>query len=352
MTEENLPQETPIVESPEAPSVAPEVTPEDVVVAVPLPQNSAPTIPQLSIALALLVGVLGSPYALSLWHSFEGAPEAAQESRDAAVPEERASADDPFADVTLEARAAYVWDVAAQKPLYAKHADERLPLASLTKLMTGLVAYETHASDDTIAITLDAIAQDGEDGFSDGDLWRTQDLLDFTMVSSSNDGAYALAAAVGESGIDGEETFVSRMNNRADELGLKETYYTNPTGLDMSESVSGGYGSARDMAFLMEYIVTRAPKVIGSTIRATATYADESGKTHTATNTNPSVEQITSILGSKTGYTDLAGGNLVVAFDAGLNHPVVIAVLGSSRNGRFSDVEELHKRTMRALTNE
>ena len=58
---------------------------------------------------------------------------------------------------------------------------------------------------------------------------------------------------------------------------------------------------------------------------------------------------IAGVLASKTGYTTLAGGNLVVAFDAGLNHPVIVAVLGSSYNGRFSDVTTLIEAAKAAL---
>lgn len=317
-----------------------------------MPPVGVPTIPQLLVALSLLLVLLGSPHLISLWHAVEdkiavetgGVPlEGTGVAPDVAYT-------DPFADVALEAQAAYVWDVSTGKALYAKDAHAQLPLASLTKLMTGLVAYETYEEDTRVKITLDAITQDGENGLKDGDTWKMGELLGFTMMSSSNDGAYALAAAAGAFEREDGGGFIDHMNAKARELGLAQTYFTNPTGLDAENMVeSGGYGSARDMAFLMEHIITHTPEVVAHTTESAGVFVDEGGEMHTATNTNQSIGMVANALASKTGYTALAGGNLVVAFDAGLNHPIVIAVLHSSREGRFTDVEDLLERTKRAL---
>ena len=69
-----------------------------------------------------------------------------------------------------------------------------------------------------------------------------------------------------------------------------------------------------------------------------------------AVNTNERIADIPGLIGSKTGFTRLAGGNLVIAYDAGLNRPIVIAVLGSTRKGRFSDVTTLINATAHVLT--
>lgn len=323
----------------------------------PLPQETpvtagVPTAPQLVVAALMLATLLGSPYIPTMWNFLETNVAGTTAPTGTTVSEttSQSTASDPFADITLEAEAAYVWDVSAQKPLYAKNANAQLPLASLTKLMTGLIALESYDENKPVRITLDAITQDGENGFEDGDTWKASELLGFTMISSSNDGAYALAAAAGAFNKSDGGGFIDRMNARAKDLGLAQTYFTNPTGLDASAIESGSYGSARDMAFLMEYIIKHAPLVVAHTTEPVATFIDESGEIHTATNTNQAIGAIANALGSKTGYTELAGGNLVVAFDAGLNRPVVIAVLGSSREGRFNDVEQLLERTQQVLT--
>ncbi len=308
-----------------------------------------PTIPQLFVAVGILVLVLGSPYVLKFVNI---SPAPAESKAQPLLPPPPVMPDpqkEGFENISLQAESAYVWDVSGQRALFNKNAQAQLPLASLTKLMTALVAHETYGDNGVVPITLDAISQDGENGFNDGDMWNSKELLDFTLMTSSNDGAYALAAAAGallekESG-DPEAVFIKKMNAKAEEIGLTHTYFTNSTGLDTSESQSGSYGSARDMAFLMEYIIEYAPQILEHTVETTAQFTDEQGERFSATNTNQSIKNLENALGSKTGYTTLAGGNLVVAFNAGLNHPIIISVLGSSREGRFADIEALRKET-------
>lgn len=311
-------------------------------------EDRLPTVPQLCIAIFLLVVVLGYPTAMQFIGESRTIATATPQQH-LAEQEEKGSdahqAADPFGDITISAKAAYVWDVAKQRPLYTKNAQAQLPLASLTKLMTALVASELYDTDTPIPITLDAIRQDGENGFEDGDEWEVKDLLDFTLMTSSNDGAYALAAAAGTSGGDsGEESFVKKMNEKAEEIGLTQTYFINATGLDASEMQSGSYGSARDVAMLVEYILEHAPHLLQRTTQATASFTNLRGTAYSATNTNEAIENLDYPLASKTGYTVLAGGNLVIAFNVGLNHPVIVSVLGSTREGRFTDVDTLRER--------
>jgi D-alanyl-D-alanine carboxypeptidase len=95
------------------------------------------------------------------------------------------------------------------------------------------------------------------------------------------------------------------------------------------------------VSFLMEYIVENHPEILTSTTLPQTRVYNEVGQYHEAENTNDIVLQIPNIIGSKTGYTDLAGGNLTIAFDAGFNRPIVVTVLGSTRYGRFADVKAL-----------
>jgi serine-type D-Ala-D-Ala carboxypeptidase (penicillin-binding protein 5/6) len=323
-----------------------------------VPKDQIPTIPQLCIAITLLSVVLGYPYltkTLMPWATnavTHTAPSTEQHAAPTLSKDTQPNPPpDPFQDVEIEAKAAYVWDVTSQRALYSKNPNAQLPLASLTKLMTALVVYESKG-DELTSITLGAINQEGENGFHDGDTWHTDDLLAFTLMTSSNDGAYALAAAVGSSEEgrgDPEGAFVEQMNAKAREIGLTQTYFTNATGLDISDTQSGSYGSARDMAFLMEYLVRSAPHILEATTLATAEFSDEAGAHYTATNTHETVESIPGALGSKTGYTVLAGGNLVIAFNAGSNRPVVVSVLGSTKEGRFTDVRLLTEKAIALL---
>lgn len=243
----------------------------------------------------------------------------------------------------IGAKAAYVWDVTAQRALFKKEADAVLPLASITKLMTALVAFELIDNETPVAVGQTAIRQYGSSGLSDGESFRFEELRDLTLLTSSNDGAYAIAAAAGELLI--PETplpaFVDSMNIRAEELGLTQTVFYNPTGLDISNAQAGSYGSARDVTFLMEYLLLHHPDILEATRESEARIYNTDGAYHDSENTNRIVTKIPELIGSKTGYTELAGGNLTIAFDAGLNRPVIVTVLGSSRNGRFADVETL-----------
>lgn len=259
----------------------------------------------------------------------------------------------PFSNINLQAQAVYVWDVQNQRVLYKKNEQEVLPLASVTKLMTALVAHELLEERAKVAIGNEAVAQYGNSGLSEGEVFNRLSLTDLTLMSSSNDGAYALAAAAGNTlGTNGATAFVHAMNIRAEELGLHHTSFKNPTGLDTSETESGAVGSAKDMAFLMEHIVQHEPDILTFTKTDQARVYSEDGTYHDTENTNYYINQIPGLIGSKTGYTDLAGGNLVVAFDAGLNRPIVITVLGSTRHERFTDVITLVEETQKQLTQE
>ncbi len=252
------------------------------------------------------------------------------------------SAPFPFDTVALTARAAFVYDAATGKTLFEKNADAQLPLASLTKLMTTLAA---RAAAPRYALV--PLAGEGE--------WSLNDLLSFTLMSSSNDGA-AAAAAVGGSflsktGADKEnrQQFIAEMNREAAALGLSSVYFLNETGLDENTELSGGYGSARDAARLVAFAYRTHPELFGATTHAVASFTEENGARHEADNTNKIVADIPMLRASKTGLTDLAGGNLAVLFDAGVVKPIAVIVLGSTEEGRFEDVKTLVAATLQFL---
>lgn len=263
---------------------------------------------------------------------------------------------DHFAGIALTAKAAYVYDAATGVVLYAKNEHEALPLASLTKAMTALVAAESGDRASTVAIRPDDVLVEGDSGLLPGEKLPLKDILDFTLVASSNDGAHAVAAWAGgsvddTSGAYGapEDRFVVRMNEHAKKIGLADTTFSNPTGLDLSSYTAGAYGSARDMAFLFAYINKNHPEILSATTNDRVTVWSQDALPHTATNTNPYVTKIPGITGSKTGYTELAGGNLVISIDAGVARPVIIAVLGSTEQGRFEDVAHLAQAALEAI---
>ncbi|MFC1775660.1 hypothetical protein ACFLY0_02315, partial [Patescibacteria group bacterium] len=101
----------------------------------------------------------------------------------------------PFENISIEAKAAYVLDLNSGEVLYTKNENQQFPLASVTKVMTALIATELAPNSGLkIRIAHDTLEPEGDSGFLVGELWRLKDMLDFTLVSSSNDGARAAAS--------------------------------------------------------------------------------------------------------------------------------------------------------------
>ena len=250
-----------------------------------------------------------------------------------------------FDNLSLQAKSVYVFDLLKNKVLYEKNSLAQLPLASITKLMTALTAVELFPKDTRITIRKEFLEEEGDTGLLSEESWKLKDLLDFSLIVSSNDGARSVASVVGAFNIKSEDydlgrkDFIHKMNVKAQELGLEQTYFINETGLDEG-NVSGGYGSAVDIAKLLGYIIINKPNLLEATKYETAQISSLN-KTHSIKNTNDVLNNIPGLIVSKTGYTDFAGGNLVVVFDASMGRPMIVVVLGSSENGRFRDIEEL-----------
>lgn len=272
------------------------------------------------------------------------------ESSNAPVDDQPVVVIDP-STIDIMAETAIVYDVDRGEVLYSKAADRVWPLASMTKLMTALVAYEVLPDDTIVTVSVAAAAEQSGGTLKAGESFSLKRLADFALISSFNSAAHTLADSVGRqlgSG-DPQQLFATAMNIRASEIGLKSMTFNNATGLDISNTVSGGYGSAEDVARLTEYIIENYPEILLPTVTERTRLFNTAGEFHEARNTNDIVTSIPNVLGSKTGFTDLAGGNLVMAYDAGLNRPIIIVVMGSTRNGRFADLLTLHDATKSIL---
>lgn len=238
--------------------------------------------------------------------------------------------------VDIEAKSAVVYEVSTGKLLYAKSADVQLPLASVTKLITTLVARSEIGANSKVIISERALSTNGESGLIAGDVWIESDLSDFMLTVSSNDASSALALAVTS-----QRQFVYKMNQFVSNLDLESIVILNESGLDINNNKAGAYGSARDIASLLAYISINSPELLEATTIEKFMSTSTSGQYYKAVNTNKIVNTIPGLIGGKTGYTDLAGGNLAVVFDVGVGHYIVVVVLGSSKEGRFTDVLKL-----------
>jgi D-alanyl-D-alanine carboxypeptidase len=246
----------------------------------------------------------------------------------------------PYNNVSITANAAIVKDLNTGKIIYSKNAYAPMPLASITKVMTALVAYTRDDPNKEVVISDFAISQLGEDSLNTGERFSMKSLLDWMLITSSNDGAAAISQSFET---DKKTSFVAQMNTLASQIGMQSSYFLNSTGLDLNEKTPGAVGSAYDVVTMFEFITENYPELLEKTNDVTINTTSNNGISHSATNTNHVISEIDNIIASKTGFTDLAGGNLAVVVDPGLNRPVAIVVLGSTREGRFQDVLKLSK---------
>jgi len=170
--------------------------------------------------------------------------------------------------------------------------------------------------------------------FSAGQTFKLDDLARLTLTASLNDGAAAIANATAMRENRSQREMLA---GAAVALGLSQTYAINGNGLDVNSAVSGGYGSALDLARLAGALVDKAPLIAEATTKSFARATSEGGTVFSVKNTDPIIGTVPRLLLSKTGYTDLAGGNLALVFDSGINHPIAVVVLGSSQKARFTD---------------
>ncbi|WP_053083751.1 D-alanyl-D-alanine carboxypeptidase family protein [Rubeoparvulum massiliense] len=202
-----------------------------------------------------------------------------------------------------EARSAVLMEFDTGTILYAKNMDEKLPPASITKVMTMLLIFEALDQgkityDDQVRVSENASSMGGSQIFLEvGEVMSVRDLLKGVAVASGNDAAVALAEHVAGT----EEAFIKAMNEKAEELGLKNTHFVNTTGLPAENH----YTSAHDIA-----IMSRELLKYSDVIQFTSIYEDylrkESKNPFWLVNTNRLVKFYEGVDGLKTGYTSEA----------------------------------------------
>jgi D-alanyl-D-alanine carboxypeptidase (penicillin-binding protein 5/6) len=216
------------------------------------------------------------------------------------------------------ASAGIVVDARSGRTMLAKHADVRSPIASTTKLMTALLVLESGKLGRTFtAPAYHALPAESKIDLRQGERMKGRDLLTALLLESANDAAVDLAQGIAGS----RSAFVARMNSRARELGLRETHYANPIGLDDPRN----YSSARDLATLARRLM--ANRTFAATVdrpRATLRSGDHA---RTIRNRNLLVGRYRFVDGVKTGHTISAGYILVGAAHAN-GGKVLSVVLG------------------------
>ncbi len=219
-----------------------------------------------------------------------------------------------------------------EKKLVMKNADQRVPIASITKITTAMVALNSSGS--LLAQFSTSTISDGSSGrYSAGDILPVKELVKSMLVESDNDSARAICE--NESG-----NIIARMNTFANNNGAKSTRFFNCTGLD-GEWGGINISTASDVAELMKTLIGKHPELVDiMTIPTAQIYKMDGSLHHTAVSTYEFIGQDLPfpIIGGKTGQTDMAKQNLVLALQAP-HGTLYIVVLGS--DDRISDMKKL-----------
>lgn len=227
----------------------------------------------------------------------------------------------PVAPVAAISAPSWVlYDDSSDSVIAAHRPDLRAPMASTTKLMTALLVVENARLDEVVTISSRAEATGHKQiWLRAGDAWTVGELLEAIMVVSANDAAVALAEHVGGD----VASFVEMMNERAAELGLTDTSYANPHGLD----AVGHYTTAREMLVLARQVMTW-PVLAGLAAQEEAILVDGDGDVTRWDSTNELLTTYDGAIGIKTGWTTRSGDVLVAAAERH-GRRVYAVVLGS-----------------------
>ncbi|WP_332649318.1 D-alanyl-D-alanine carboxypeptidase family protein [Lysinibacillus sp. 54212] len=220
--------------------------------------------------------------------------------------------------VSASANSSYVAiDATTGRVLMGEEIHMRLPIASLTKMWTALIAIEESDLDDVVTISKRATLSEGSSIYlEEGESVTVETLLYGLLLRSGNDAAFALAEHVGGS----EEGFVKLMNDKARIYGLINTSFTNPSGLHNENHLSSAYDTARMLQIAMK----------NPTFRKIASTIIYKGKTTTWQNKHKLLSQKVGALAGKTGYTKVAGRTLATYFERDEKKFVVVTINASN----------------------
>ncbi len=218
-----------------------------------------------------------------------------------------------------------------KKILFKKDSESKLQIASLTKLMTAFVVAEHYDPSQTVDISKAAVDQEGDFGqLKVGQVFQAKNLLYSLLIASSNDAAYALAEVIGL------PAFVDMMNLEAKSMGLKNTNFTNPMGLDDENN----YSTSEDLAVIGERIAEKPILFDIISKKEFDLYTPDGVFHHKMLNTNELLGKNPDVIGGKTGYTEKAKGCLLIIMKAPDKKGYLVHVVLGSED-RFGEMEKM-----------
>lgn len=232
----------------------------------------------------------------------------------------------------ISAGSALIYDTTSKQVLYFKNPKQRMPMASLTKIMTAIVALENKKKDDKYNVTKGDLVGEDSMGLDTGEMLSLNDLLYGLILHSGNDAAETLATNFPK----GRSAFIKAMNSKVKTLGLMDTNFTNPSGL---EGDGKQYTTVYDLMVMTQYALSNFP--LFSKVVSTFDYNIPYSSLHKAFYLENETNLLTSypgVKGVKTGYTPEAGLCLVTYLDYN-GHKIIAVILGS--NDRRGEMIEL-----------
>ncbi len=232
----------------------------------------------------------------------------------------------------VSAESALSYDMTTKRTLFSKNPHQILPMASLTKVMTAIIALENPNKKDIYFVSKDALVGEDSMGLTDGERLRLKDLLYGLLLVSGNDAAEVLASNY----TGGRGKFIQAMNQKVTALGLSHTHFTNPTGL---EGDGDQHTTAYDLLVMTNYALSQFPffREVSSTFQ----YEISQTATHKHFFLQNETNLLTSypgVRGVKTGFTPEAGLCLITYLEHNNHH--IIAILLNSTNRR-EEMKEL-----------
>lgn len=247
-----------------------------------------------------------------------------------------AETSNPKPQFQVNAKSAILIEAGTGQVVFAMNEHEKLPIASITKIMTMLLVMEAVDSGrlslkDTVTVSANASRMGGSQVYlEEGEVFTVEELLKAVAVHSANDASVALAEKVAGS----EEAFVHMMNEMAKELKMNNTNFLDATGL----TDEGHYSTAYDVAIMSRELLTKHPKIINYTTIWHDSFRD--GK-FDLDNTNKLVRRYSGITGLKTGFTSKAGFCLAASAERDGTHFISVVLGADSNENRFAESAKL-----------
>lgn len=225
-----------------------------------------------------------------------------------------------------------------EKTLFLKNIEEQRSIASLTKLMTAIIVLENYNLEEKIFVSDSAIRTFGIMGeLKSGDVLKIRDLLEIMLIESSNDAAESLAEKMGR------DNFIKLMNKKASQLGMKNTLYTNPSGLDFDYS---NISTVNDLKKIVTYIIKEYPLITEILSTKEKDLYNNGVFHHKITSTNILLYENNGYVWGKTGYTVKAGECIILLMKrpfSNTKNSYIINIIINSKD-RFRDARIMEEK--------